>query len=278
MPLPDIYGFLLNDFTPICMNLKPHLDFARTFIQHSRKQVLELWEAESNLEMELKQDKSPVTKLDRAIELEFREQAGKRFPGHGVFGEEFGYSGSDSEFVWVIDPIDGTQSLINRVPTFGTFLALLHNGEPVLGIIDIPVLDRTVSGAIGETVKDERGREINLLANAPYTGNDIIALGTSGSFAKNGQQEIQKKLQAAFPTCRAYYDCFGHYLLAAGGIGGLVEMNVPIWDVVATEAIVKAAGGEVVVTRQNEDLVSLRSSICGRTSVVDEIRKVIEAA
>jgi myo-inositol-1(or 4)-monophosphatase len=201
----------------------------------------------------------------------------KRFPKHSVLGEEFGLTGNELEFTWVIDPIDGTQSLVNGVPTFGTFLALLHEGEPVLGIIDIPVLDRSVSGAMGLGVADERGRTIDFRANAPFGPNDIVALGTSGSFARNGQQPVQAKLQQAFPTCRAYYDCFGHYLVATSGIAGLVEMNVPIWDVVATEALVKAAGGKVQVVQTNEDLLSLRSSLCGRREVVEEIERVLKA-
>lgn len=123
------------------MNLEPHLQFARSFIAQSRQLVLELWE-HSNLEMTLKRDNSPVTMLDRRIETDFREAIDKRFPSHCVLGEEFGLSGSNQEFTWVIDPIDGTQSLVNGTPTFGTFLALLHENEPVLGVVDIPVLAR----------------------------------------------------------------------------------------------------------------------------------------
>lgn len=256
------------------MNLRSHLDFAQTFVSESRKLVLELWQ--DDLEMELKGDSSPVTKLDRAIELKFRAEAERYFPKHAVLGEEFGLSGSEQEFLWVIDPIDGTQSLVNRVPTFGTFLALLHHGEPVLGIVDIPVLALSVAGAVGEGTVDEKGHRIDLSSTRPYTANDIVALGTPGSFARNGEQPVQAKLQSSFPTCRAYYDCFGHYLLGTGGVGALVEMNVPLWDVVAIEAIVRAAGGEVVVLRNNkQDLFSYRSSISGRKGVVDEVQRIL---
>ncbi len=256
------------------MNLKTHLDFAQSFVHESRKLVLDLWQ--DDLEMELKHDSSPVTKLDRAIELKFRDEAARHFPSHAVLGEEFGLSGSNTEFIWVIDPIDGTQSLVNRVPTFGTFLALLHQGEPVLGIVDIPVLNLSVAGAMGEGAKDGKGNTIDLSSTRPYTPNDIVALGTSGSFARKGQQSAQAALQSAFPTCRAYYDCFGHYLLGTGGVGALVEMNVPIWDVVAIEAIVRAAGGEVAVLSDNKhDLLAYRSSISGRKGVVDEVHRVL---
>ena len=256
------------------MDLKPHLEFARSFVSDMRATVLELWEG-NDLQMELKRDKSPVTRVDRTIELDFRDAVERRFPKHAVLGEEFGLTDAQSEFTWVIDPIDGTQSLINGVPTFGTFLALLHEGDPVLGIIDVPVLGRSVSGAIGLGVLDERGRTIAFQQDVPCNSNDIVAIGTSGSFARGGQQPVQAKLQQAFPTCRAYFDCFGHYLVATTGIAGLVEMNIPIWDIVATEAITKAAGGTVHVLRHNEDLLSLRSSLCGRKEVVEELERII---
>jgi fructose-1,6-bisphosphatase/inositol monophosphatase family enzyme len=259
------------------MDLKPHLEFAHEFVHRNRSLILELWE-QADLETELKEDRSPVTKIDRKIELDFRVAVEQRFPKHSVLGEEFGLTGNEVEFTWVIDPIDGTQSLVNRVPTFGTFLALLHEGEPVLGIIDIPVLDRSVYGAVGLGVTDERGRTIEFQENIPFGPNDIVALGTSGSFARSGQQAVQAVLQQAFPTSRAYYDCFGHYLVATTGIAGLVEMNVPIWDVVATEALVKAAGGRVHVVRKNDDALSLRSSLCGRKEVVEEIERVLKTA
>lgn len=258
------------------MNLRPHLEFAQNYLSKSRKLILSLWE-DDKLKSELKADKSPVTELDRKIEVDFREVVSRQFPTYSLLGEEFGLSGSDSEFTWVIDPIDGTQSLINRVPTFGTFLALLHNGEPVLGAIDIPVLGRWVMGALGEGAVDERGRKISFAKNKPFTTNDIFLLGTSGSFARNGQESTHVRLLKSFPTARMYYDCFGHYLVAITGISGLVELNSSIWDIVATEAIVKAAGGAVSVIEPNRDLRSLRSSVCGRPEVVEEIERVLGA-
>lgn len=122
---------------------------------------------------------------------------------------------------------------------------------------------------------DERGRSIRFSEDRKFGPNDIVALGTPGSFAKGGQEAVQARLQREFPTCRAYYDCFGHYLLGIAAISGLVEMNVPVWDVVATEALVKAAGGQVLVLRHNEDLFSLRSSVSGHKNVVQEIEKLL---
>lgn len=257
------------------MDYRPFLKFASAFITRSRALTLELWEADE-LDMELKKDSTPVTQLDREIEVLFREEVQSHYPSHGVLGEEYGLSGGEGEFVWVIDPIDGTQSLVNRVPTFGTFLALMHRGEAVLGMIDIPVLGRHVAGALGAGVTDERGRAIDLSGAGPLTPTDIVAVGTTACFRMNGDTALQERVLAAFPLSRSYYDCFGHYLVALGGVAGILEMNVPSWDVVATEALVRAAGGAVHHLSKDPSLTGRRSTILGRAAVVNAIRDVIE--
>ena len=83
-----------------------------------------------------KQDKSPVTQADREIEQVLRALIKKKFPAHGIFGEEFGNENIDAEFVWCLDPIDGTKSFITGRPMFGTIIGLLHEGKPVVGVVD----------------------------------------------------------------------------------------------------------------------------------------------
>ncbi|MGA7428790.1 MAG: inositol monophosphatase family protein, partial [Rhodoplanes sp.] len=78
----------------------------------------------------------PVTAADRAAELAMRALIRSNFPEHGIVGEEFGAEQADAEFVWVLDPIDGTKAFITGLPIFGTLIALLHHGKPVLGVID----------------------------------------------------------------------------------------------------------------------------------------------
>jgi fructose-1,6-bisphosphatase/inositol monophosphatase family enzyme len=251
-----------------------YLEFVRQQADDIRATVLSLWDG-ADLEVTLKADKSPVTKVDRMIESLFRKRVEEQFPSHAVFGEEFGLTGPNSDFVWVIDPIDGTQSLVNRVPTFGTFLALVHRGEPVVGLIDIPVLGLGVSGAVGSGARDGYGRRIDLTDPRPLCSNDIVALGTARSFAKGGDTAFHHRALETFPTARAYYDCFGHYLAATEGIAGLVEMNVPCWDVIATDAIVRAAAGMVHHVRGNAPITELRSSILGRPAAVEAIRAIL---
>src|SRR5712692_4648231 len=96
-----------------------------------------------------KPDLSPVTVADRAAEMAMRRLIAERCPTHGIIGEEFGPERADAEFVWVLDPIDGTKSFISGVPLFGTLIALAYRGRPILGIIDQPVSRERWIGASG---------------------------------------------------------------------------------------------------------------------------------
>jgi len=94
----------------------------------------------TDLKIENKQDESPVTIADRMAEEKMRLLIQKEFPNHGIIGEEFGSENTDAEFVWVLDPIDGTKSFISGALSFGTLIALLKNGEPFIGVINHPIL------------------------------------------------------------------------------------------------------------------------------------------
>jgi fructose-1,6-bisphosphatase/inositol monophosphatase family enzyme len=93
------------------------------------------------LEVQRKADFSPVTQADRECELMIRQRIKQAYPTHGILGEEHGREGIENDFVWVLDPIDGTKSFISGNPLFGTMICLLHRWQPVLSIVDIPMLD-----------------------------------------------------------------------------------------------------------------------------------------
>src|SRR6187402_3156945 len=102
------------------------------------------------VDVTLKGDMSPVTAVDRGVESMLRERIENAWPDHGLLGEEYGATRTDAEFVWSIDPIDGTRSFISGWPLWGTLIALLHHGKPVLGLVDIPFLDERWTGAPGQ--------------------------------------------------------------------------------------------------------------------------------
>ena len=103
----------------------------------------------SDLVIESKADHSPVTVADRSAEELLRQRIGEHFPGDAIIGEEFGEQTGQTEFQWMLDPIDGTKSFIHGVPLYTTLVAVLQNGEPQIGVIHAPALGETVYAAKG---------------------------------------------------------------------------------------------------------------------------------
>ncbi|PIP77763.1 MAG: histidinol-phosphatase, partial [Ignavibacteria bacterium CG22_combo_CG10-13_8_21_14_all_37_15] len=100
----------------------------------------------THIPVDSKADESPVTIADKTAEEKMRELIMKEFPQHGIIGEEFGTHNESAEYKWILDPIDGTKSFITGTVTFGTLIALTKNGEPVLGVINQPVLNEFLIG------------------------------------------------------------------------------------------------------------------------------------
>jgi inositol-phosphate phosphatase / L-galactose 1-phosphate phosphatase / histidinol-phosphatase len=187
-----------------------------------------------------KPDRSPVTIADRAAETAMRALIEEHHPSHGIVGEEFGRVREDAEFVWVLDPIDGTKSFISGVPLFGTLIALCRDGRPVLGIIDQPISRERWVGVRGRPSSLNgaavRCRSCPDVARATLfaTSPDMFQGGNAGAFAK---------LAAAVKLVRYGGDCYAYGLLASGFIDLVVEANLKPYDFCAMVPIVEGAGG-----------------------------------
>ena len=127
------------------------IELAQRLIEVSRPVVLRHFR--TGIAVERKDDASPVTVADRAAEAAMREVLARETPDCGILGEEHGSEGADRDYVWVIDPIDGTRAFINGIPLFGTLIALTHKGVPVLGLVDFPALDEYWLGVTGEVTR-----------------------------------------------------------------------------------------------------------------------------
>jgi inositol-phosphate phosphatase/L-galactose 1-phosphate phosphatase/histidinol-phosphatase len=189
-----------------------------------------------------KEDASPVTVADRESEAAMRRLIAQRFPDHGIFGEEFGAERADAEFVWVLDPIDGTKSFISGVPLFGTLIALLYRGRPVLGIIDQPIsgerwlgaADRpsTLNGAPIRTRPCDGLGAATLFTAAPtmFTGADADRFGRVAADAK---------------LVRYSGDCYAYGLCALGFVDVVIEAQLKPYDFCAVIPVIAGAGGVV---------------------------------
>jgi inositol-phosphate phosphatase / L-galactose 1-phosphate phosphatase / histidinol-phosphatase len=187
-----------------------------------------------------KTDASPVTIADREAETAMRALLDAHVPAHGVFGEEHGAVRTDADYVWVLDPIDGTKAFITGLPIFGTLIALLHRGVPVLGVIDQPILGERWIGVAGER-STFNGRPIKVRACA---GLDQAYMYSTAPIMFTGAYE--KRHEALTQRVKLFRwggDCYAYGLLASGHVDLVVENSLKLYDFAALVPVVAGAGG-----------------------------------
>lgn len=187
-----------------------------------------------------KADDSPVTVADRTVEKALRALIEARFPDHGIAGEEFGPKNLDAEYVWSLDPIDGTKAFITGRPTFGTLIGLLRRGEPVLGVIDCPILDERWIGGPDVATALNGGP---MMAPVVKPLDKAILTATSPDMFDDAEAQRFAALQDACGLTLFSGDCHNFGLLALGTIDLVVEASLSDYDYLAPAAVVAGAGG-----------------------------------
>ena len=248
------------------MDAQIYLDFALEIIKKTRVLI----KNKRKFTISKKSDASMVTEVDREVELLVRSEIERKFPEHGIVGEEFGIKNKESEYQWLIDPIDGTRSFCKGIPLYGTILALHYKGTPLVGVIDHPDLDTCYyavknGGAFcnGEKIK------INDVAPSEFE-EEIIATSDRKHFKNVGAMTAYESLLAKHSLVRTIPDCFGHTLAVKGAVGAMIDFNISAWDVAATQILVEEAGGTFLVIKKfklpNGELKY--NIICGKPIIV----------
>lgn len=205
------------------------------------RQVSRRW-FRHTLQVDTKADESPVTIADREVEAALRRHIAERFPEHGILGEELGRSHVDAEYVWSLDPIDGTRSFITGHPLWGTLIALLHRGTPVLGVIDMPVLDERWIGIAGEPTRLNGARchtsDRRRLADASLYS-------TSPDLFRDLESVAFERLSRAVHMRRFGGDCYSYALLASGHVDLVLETDLQPYDYLALTPVIEGAGGTI---------------------------------
>lgn len=192
--------------------------------------------------IETKEDASPVTIADRGAEELLRSLIQKRFPSHGVIGEEFGKERADAEWVWVLDPIDGTKSFTSACPLFGTLIALLHHGQPVLGAIHQPILRQLIVGDGQTTLLN--GEAVRVRATTRFDAATLLTSDTL-NLGKYQNGAACDRLAAQVKLYRTWGDCYGYLLLASGWADIMIDPIMNPWDIAALVPVVRGAGGVI---------------------------------
>lgn len=223
------------------MDFSPYRDFIPELARASGDFIRPLF-GRLDLPVEFKSDQSPVTQADRGAEELLRRLIQQRYPAHGIIGEEFGSENPGAEFVWVLDPVDGTKSFVTGVPLWGTLIALLHQGQPVLGCIHQPVLGQLLIGDGRVTTLNGapvRCRPTTRLADATLLTCDWL------SPERYQDAAAFDRLAKSARLCRTWGDCYGYLLLAAGWADVVVDPIMNPWDIAALVPVIRGAGGVI---------------------------------
>jgi histidinol-phosphatase len=194
-----------------------------------------------NFSVEIKADQTPVTVADREAEAIIRRTLLDAFPAHGFYGEETGTTGGDAEYLWLVDPIDGTKSFVAGYGMFSTQIALMHKGQLVLGVSSAPAYGEmawAIKGG-GATVNGKPAH----LREMTEVGKAAVSTGNIQSLARSGRWQALGSILGQANRTRGYGDYYHYHRLAAGQIDAVIESDVNILDIAALVVIVEAAGG-----------------------------------
>lgn len=193
------------------------------------------------IQIERKADESPVTIADKETEQRIRTLIEDRYPTHHIVGEEFGGSLGSDEWEWVIDPIDGTKSFIRGVPLYTTLVAVVHKGNPVVGVIYAPATGELAAAAEGHGAFDGDG---NRLSTSGCTSIDTAwFLTTDPHDLSMRHPRFAKQIIERCAAVRTWADAYGYLLLARGDADLMIDPIMSPWDIAPLSVVLREAGG-----------------------------------
>lgn len=201
----------------------------------------------ADVDVELKDDSSPVTRADREAETAMRALIGRTYPEHGILGEEHGGERLDAELVWVLDPIDGTRAFVNGIPLFATLIALVRDGEPVLGLNAYPALGERWLGVAGKPTRHWFGAHESgpVRVRACPSLADVRLCTTSPDMFDATEAARYAKLKDAVRDTRFGTDAWAYAMVASGQTDMAAEAGMQPYDYLSHAVVVAGAGGTI---------------------------------
>lgn len=187
----------------------------------------------------------PVTEADRQAEKAIRALINAHYPDHGILGEEFGPENIDAEYVWVIDPIDGTRSFISGIPLWGTLVGLTQNGDAIAGMMAQPHIGELFYANDGGAHLEGRGGSTRLATRDTRKVSDATLCTTTPVLFRDNFRTAFDRLEASCRLSRYGTDCYAYCMLAAGHVDLVVEIGLQTYDIVALIPIIEKAGGKI---------------------------------
>ena len=222
----------------------------------------------------------PVTEADRAAETTMRQMIMDTFPAHGIVGEEFPDHQSDAEFVWVLDPIDGTKSFISGLPTWGTLIALEHNGVPVYGMMHQPFTRERFTGDGARAAwagLNAHGTEVmhHLRTRDCQSLREAVTMTTSPGLLAEDERNRYARIEEVARMSRYGGDCYSYCMVAAGHVDLVVEAGLKPYDIAALIPIITGAGGVVTTWDGGDASKGGRIVAAGDRRIHEEAMKLL---
>jgi histidinol-phosphatase len=264
-------------------NLEHYINIALTAAAASDEILMTHWQKchdrkRQGIAYTSKEDLSPVTQIDLEVEKIIRKILAENCPGHQIVGEEFGKDDGQyntSPYTWIIDPIDGTKNYIRGLKYFTTQIALMYEGEIVVGISRAPALNETLSAfKNGGTFLNKEKIRVSKIDNLQSA---FIIHGSIGYFYRIKKLPQFIRLIEHSWEAKGFGDCWSYHLLACGGIDAMLEAQTKIWDIAAVSLIVKEAGGRVTDLTGNQISFDSSSIIATNGLIHDEILTILHS-
>jgi histidinol phosphatase-like enzyme (inositol monophosphatase family) len=220
--------------------------------------------------VEAKDDGTPVTEADLAAERVIRRQLQESFPEFSILGEEYGAERRGDGPEWIVDPIDGTIGFSRGIPLFSTLIALAVDGEPVVGLIDLPALDERYVGWKGGGCR--RNGVPTHVSKETDLRRAIISHGDPFCFDERGERPAFERMAREIPMLRGYTDAFGFAQVLGGGVGAMVDMGLRVWDVAPVQILAPEAGGRCITLSEREGKIGL---VVGSPTLVDQLMEFL---
>ena len=218
----------------------------------------------------------PVTVADRETEAAMRRLINKRYPDHGILGEEYGAENLDADWVWVLDPIDGTRGFICGIPLWGTLIGLKKSGAPFLGLMNQPFTGERFWSTEREThYRGPDGERKLQTRSCPDLKDAILSTTDPGYFEAGFETEKYQSLAAGTRLNRFGGDCYAYCMLAAGNIDLVIETGLKPFDIMALIPIITRAGGMITSWTGGDASNGGRVLATGDPALHDKILKII---
>lgn len=214
----------------------------------------------------------PVTAADRGAELAIREMLAREYPNHGILGEEFGTVNEGADYIWTLDPIDGTKAFILGLPLWGTLIGLQHEGKPILGLMDQPFTgERFWNDERNAWYRGPRGEIVRCQTRTCPELSEAFLTASSPDMFEGNDAVCFARLARAVKMCRFGGDCYAYCMLALGHIDIVAEAKLRPFDIAPLIPIVEKAGGIVKSWDGGSALSGGSCAACGDPSLLPQV-------